>query len=258
MNSLFNETREGGCLQSFKTFMPELAWILNYSVELTLCFFNARDLFSWNPSTHLDVTTMNIHSLDRSPSDLYHCIKLANGYIATGDSDGRITIVDPLDFRIVTNFKLNDYHVNFISELSDGTLVVASDDSNIFFLNVSSGYRQLSVRNVFCGHTKFVESVIEIRRDFIVSAGFDKKLCLWDINKGLCTMKYRGHTKGIMCLLKLWNGNFVSAGHDKVVFMWNMYQETPLFELRGHSDMIILSCGAYTMVKFLMFLKNKK
>ena len=93
------------------------------------------------------------------------------------------------------------------------------------------------------GHTDVVMDMLYIKKEFQVLAtcGMDKRILLWNVEKGIVRGKRMGHKGGVRMLARGGRTNtgsstILSSGFDYEVFVWDVkgLSKKPLMVLRGH------------------------
>lgn len=88
------------------------------------------------------------------------------------------------------------------------------------------------------GHTSSIVRVLFSPDDMLLaSAAKDKKVILWNVERGLKHLELKGHQESVLGLS--WNSDstrLASCDHAGRVMVWSPRQDTPLHILDGHTD----------------------
>jgi len=106
-----------------------------------------------------------------------------------------------------------------ICELEDGTFVIVADNEMKRW-----DMTKRTMLQTFKGHSAMIEKVIELKRDVIVSASYDKTVRMWNVSTGECLNVLTQHNASVYGLLKLQDGYFVSGSSDKTIRVWDENQ----------------------------------
>ena len=93
------------------------------------------------------------------------------------------------------------------------------------------------------GHTAAVVRAVFSHDDMLLaSAAKDKKVILWNVERGVKHLELRGHQESVLGLC--WNSDssrLASCDHAGKVLVWNPRNDTPVHILEGHSDICYVS-----------------
>lgn len=118
-------------------------------------------------------------------------------------------------------------------------VVSCSKDSTISVWARDSEY---SLKHRFTGHRGPINA-IQMRGDFIVSAGGDALVKLWSIQENKCIRTFKGHSRGLACVqMSLCQKYIVSGGNDNTIRIWKSDTGECLHQLVGHSSLIRSIC----------------
>jgi len=167
-----------------------------------------------------------------------HCLLKAknNSYFVYGLDGGIVEAMRLSDFGLLLSFRPHSHSVASICELErldDGEGGEASSTTTTVGLFVSASFdRKLKmwdlegrVLRTFHGHCDWVQSVVMLNRDQIVSTSNDKTIRLWSVATGKCLRTSTLHSEIIVGLDKLKKDNrglFVSGScHDRLLAVWD-------------------------------------
>jgi WD40 repeat protein/tRNA A-37 threonylcarbamoyl transferase component Bud32 len=89
----------------------------------------------------------------------------------------------------------------------------------------------------FQGHTSYVAGLAVVPgSDLVLSAGWDKVVCVWKLDSGAEVGRFTGHTSGVNAVAVSGDGVLAaSGGSDKTVRLWQVATRRPLHTLEGHT-----------------------
>lgn len=92
----------------------------------------------------------------------------------------------------------------------------------------------------FAEHRGGVRSVaVSPAGRYVLSAGDDRAIWLWDIDTGQGIHRFDGHTDVVNCVAFSPDGRLaMSGGDDKTVRLWNVATQTALPAFEGHTDAV--------------------
>ena len=119
------------------------------------------------------------------------------------------------DFGVLSSFLLHDDNVavESICELQDGSFVSAAWNT------VKRWDEEGTVLQTF--FHSFVNIVIELNRDVIVSAGADDTVNMWKVSTGECLRTLTFHSQHVVGLAKVKDGVFASGSYDGMIVVWD-------------------------------------
>ena len=142
-------------------------------------------------------------------------------FLATGDSNGIVTVWDTASRREIFICKGHTRCVYSVTFSPDSTIIASgSDDQTVRLWDIKSG----EFRNILKGHTSTVYSVaFNPDGTMIASGSFDQTLRLWDINNGACLRIFEGHTNLINSVAFSIDGTMLaSSSLDQTVRLWDI------------------------------------
>ena len=125
-----------------------------------------------------------------------------------------------LDIKKETFITTFDHHTSIIfaiTPLSCREQIVSADSSGVIKVWDYSGREEMS----FQGNKCFVNILLELPNESLVSAGNHNQIHIWDINNGRNTFVLEEHDKPIIALLVLRNKRLISSGLDRMICIWN-------------------------------------
>jgi len=181
-----------------------------------------RILKEWNINTYECLSTFSVSSIPYSQMK-----PMRDGRKTTliwGTDDGELEIRRLSDFSVITSLpspdKPKNYNILCICELEDGSFVSGAY-GRLWRCKVEAESESIQVIQDFRGHSDWIIQVIELKRDVIVSASFDRTLRIWKVSTGECLHRLTLHTKGIYGLVKLSEDKFVSVSADSTMRVWD-------------------------------------
>lgn len=162
-------------------------------------------------------------------------------YLATGGWDASAIVWDIESGEIINSYKTENnspYTLSFAQ--NDFYLLVGGLDKDFKLIEIDTG---VPAKNLI-GHNEIV-SDINVKGNQILTASWDNKAKLWDINSGLITQKFVGHKGHIYAASFDNEGKWVAtASADRTAKIWDIKTGQELKSFKGHSD-------AVTSVDFL-------
>ena len=76
--------------------------------------------------------------------------------------------------------------------------------------------------NQYGKQNKMRLNLLKINSNVFLSAGSDKLIKLWNIEKGECIGTLAGHSDSVYCLIKLNSYQILSASLDRTMRLWNI------------------------------------
>lgn len=111
------------------------------------------------------------------------------------------------------------------------------------------------------GHLGYIWSLLNFDTNFIISAGRDKLIKIWN-QEGSCEQSLAGHENSILCLEKISDTCFLSGSRDRAIIVWekkddNKFVQTKHFQIHSAivlslcriNDDIFASCGGDNLIK---------
>lgn len=153
--------------------------------------------------------------------------------IASGNSDGTISLWNLGDGKLIATLRGHEKPVNAVVISPDGKMLVSgSDDNTIKIWNISNGELKQSLE----GHALAV-SALAIAPDgkTLISGSWDKTIKIWDMTTGELNRTIAGHTALVSALSVSPDGGILASGsQDKTIRLWHLETAQPLGVLRGH------------------------
>jgi WD40 repeat protein/tRNA A-37 threonylcarbamoyl transferase component Bud32 len=89
----------------------------------------------------------------------------------------------------------------------------------------------------FQGHTSYIAGLAVVPgSDLVLSAGWDKAVCVWKLDTGAEVGRFTGHTSGVNAVAVSGDGLLAaSGGSDKTVRLWDVATRRPRHTLEGHT-----------------------
>lgn len=89
--------------------------------------------------------------------------------------------------------------------------------STIQICNVNTGECELALEKA---HFGTINGLIELVDGRLGSSSDDRRIKIWDIDRGICDQILRGHSNDIGSLIQLTDGRLVSGGYDETIVIW--------------------------------------
>ncbi|XP_012519441.1 PREDICTED: apoptotic protease-activating factor 1 [Propithecus coquereli] len=175
------------------------------------------------------------------------CLSPHHQYIAFGDEDGAIEILELLNNRIFQSRIRHKKAVRHIQFTADGkTVISSSDDSAIQVWNWQSE------EYVFLqAHQETVKNFRLLKNSRLLSWSFDGTVKVWNIITGRMEKDFICHHGTVLsCDISLDATKFSSTSADKTAKIWSFELLSPLHELRGHTGCV--RCSAFSVDSTLL------
>ncbi|XP_004700807.1 apoptotic protease-activating factor 1 [Echinops telfairi] len=163
------------------------------------------------------------------------CLSPQLQYIAFGDEDGAVEILELLNGQIFQSKSGHKKAVRHVQFTADGkTLISSSDDSAIQVWNWQSD------EHVFLqAHQETVKDFRLLKNSRLLSWSFDGTVKVWNIMTGRIEKDFVCHQDTVLsCDISPDETKFSSTSTDKTAKIWNFEHSFPLHELRGHKGCV--------------------
>uniref|UniRef100_F6W9P6 Apoptotic protease-activating factor 1 n=1 Tax=Callithrix jacchus TaxID=9483 RepID=F6W9P6_CALJA len=175
------------------------------------------------------------------------CLSPHLQYIAFGDENGAIEILEPVNNRIFQSrirHKKTVRHIQFTAD--EKTLISSSDDSAIQVWNW-----QLEKCEVLQAHQEPVKDFRLLKNSRLLSWSFDGTVKVWNIFTGKVEKDFVCHQGTVLsCDISHDATKFSSTSADKTAKIWSFDLLSPLHELRGHNGCV--RCSAFSVDSTLL------
>ena len=105
-----------------------------------------------------------------------------------------------------------------LRELSNGDVAAGLGNGALYIIEVTD---ELLIKTIFVqGHTKTINSIIELENNKIVTSSDENDLILWDLKDPESMYLIKGHTDLVTCLCYISGTRFASASRDKTLKIW--------------------------------------
>ncbi|XP_049740084.1 apoptotic protease-activating factor 1 isoform X1 [Elephas maximus indicus] len=175
------------------------------------------------------------------------CLSPQLQYVAFGDEDGAIEILELLNGRIFQSRIRHKKAVRHIQFTADGkTLISSSDDSTIQVWNWRSE------EYVFLqAHQETVKDFRLLKNSRLLSWSFDGTVKVWNIITGRIEKDFVCHQDTVLsCDISPDATKFSSTSADKTAKIWNFDLLFPLHELSGHTGCV--RCSVFSVDSTLL------
>ncbi|KAM6153089.1 apoptotic protease-activating factor 1 isoform 3-T3 [Erethizon dorsatum] len=169
------------------------------------------------------------------------CLSRHLQYIAFGDEDGAIEILELLNNKVFQSRIGHKKAVRHIQFTADGkTLISSSDDSAIQVWNWQSEEYVL-----LQAHQETVTDFRLLENSRLLSWSFDGTVKVWDIITGKTEKDFVCHQGTVLsCDISSDATKFSSTSADKTAKIWSFELPSPLHELKGHNGCV--RCSAFS------------
>lgn len=128
--------------------------------------------------------------------------------------------------------KNSPYSLSFAKD--DLYLMVGGLGNNLRMIEIDTG----EPAKTLIGHSEIV-SDLSVKENNLLTASWDGRVKLWDLNSGLITKKFIGHKGHVYAASFDESGNWIAtAGADRIVRLWDINTGKERTSFRGHSDII--------------------
>ncbi|XP_038170517.1 apoptotic protease-activating factor 1 [Arvicola amphibius] len=175
------------------------------------------------------------------------CLSPHLEYVAFGDEDGAIKIIELPNNRVFSSRLGHKKAVRHIQFTADGkTLISSSDDSVIQVWNwQSEDYVFLQ------GHQETVKDFRLLKNSRLLSWSFDGTVKVWNIITGRTEKDFLCHQGAVLsCDVSSDAAKFSSTSADKTAKIWSFELLSPLHELEGHTGCV--RCSAFSLDGILL------
>ncbi|KAM5288986.1 apoptotic protease-activating factor 1 isoform 4-T4 [Ctenodactylus gundi] len=170
------------------------------------------------------------------------CLSPRLQYIAFGDEDGAIEILELLNnkvFQSRNGHKKAVRHIQFTAD--EKTLISSSDDCTIEVWNWQSG-KYVSLQ----AHQETVKDFRLLENSRLLSWSFDGTVKVWNIITGKIEKNFVCHQGTVLsCDISSDTTKFSSTSADKTAKIWSFELLLPLHELKGHNGCV--RCSAFSL-----------
>ena len=127
-------------------------------------------------------------------------------------------------------------------ELDNNRYAVGYSDGNI---EIRSSDNHAVISSLQKGHQYGVFSIVYVKPNYLISAGQESEINVWDLNKNVIHKKLSGHTGAIISLCDIENNQIASGsgGRDNSIKIWDIQTGALISTLEGHTK------GVYGIVK---------
>lgn len=163
-------------------------------------------------------------------------------YIAFGDEDGTIKVLELLNNKI---FQSRIGHKNIVRHIqftADGKTVISSSDDSVIQV-----WNWQSEEYVFLqAHQETVKDFRLLKDSRLLSWSFDGTVKVWNIITGKIEKDFVCHQDTVLsCDVSVDAAKFSSTSTDKTAKIWSFEQFSPLHELMGHKGCV--RCSVFSM-----------
>jgi F-box and WD-40 domain protein 1/11 len=180
-----------------------------------------------------------IHTLGGQPDQKWShtgsvlCLAVDDNIMVSGSSDWSCIIWQLPEFMPVKQIFRHSAGVLDVC-VDENHIISCSKDSTIIVWDRT--HPDYPIKYQLKGHRGPVNA-LNIRGDYVFSAGGDGIVKMWDLLTGTCVRDFRGHTRGLACVQV--SGNIViSAGNDKTIRTWNIDTGQCVRVLEGHKCLV--------------------
>ncbi|XP_071465710.1 apoptotic protease-activating factor 1 isoform X1 [Marmota flaviventris] len=175
------------------------------------------------------------------------CLSPHLQYVAFGDEDGAIEILELLNNRVFqprVGHKKAVRHIQFTAD--EKTLISSSDDSSIQIWNWQSEEYVL-----LQGHQEAVKDFRLLKHSGLLSWSFDGTVKVWNTITGKMEKDFVCHQGTVLsCDISSDATKFSSTSADKTAKIWSFELPSPLHELKGHNGCV--RCSAFSVDSSLL------
>lgn len=175
------------------------------------------------------------------------CLSPHLEYVAFGDEEGAIKIIELLNNRVFSSGIGHKKAVRHIQFTADGkTLISSSEDSVIQVWNWQTE------EYVFLqAHQETVKDFRLLRDSRLLSWSFDGTVKVWNVITGRIERDFTCHQGTVLsCAISSDATKFSSTSADKTAKIWSFELPSPLHELKGHNSCV--RCSAFSLDGILL------
>lgn len=175
------------------------------------------------------------------------CLSPHLEYVAFGDEDGAIKIIELPNNRVFSSGVGHKKAVRHIQFTADGkTLISSSEDSVIQVWNWQTGdYVFLQA------HQETVKDFRLLQDSRLLSWSFDGTVKVWNVITGRIERDFTCHQGTVLsCAISSDATKFSSTSADKTAKIWSFDLLSPLHELKGHNGCV--RCSAFSLDGILL------
>lgn len=198
--------------------------------DQTKILFGSRD----HTIQILDQTTLQCTQILTGHTGSVLCLQYDERILITGSSDTTVRVWD-----IVTGAMINTliHHSDSVLHLKfgNGMMVTGSKDLSIAVWKLNNP-TDITVRRILVGHRAAV-NVVDFDKRYIVSAGGDKTIKVWDTVSCALVRNLIGHERAVTCL-QYKNRIVISGSGDTSIRLWDIESGTCIRVLHGHGKLV--------------------
>ena len=144
-----------------------------------------------------------------------YILQLKTGKVLIG-SENNLCLFDLDTKKKLTNIEV-ETGIWCIKELADGTVAIGEGNGNISILEVGN---DIKIKCVLKGHTKPINSIIQLNNQKLVTSSDENNIILWDLKDPDAKYFIEGHTNLVSCLTLLEGNKFISVSKDMTLKIW--------------------------------------
>lgn len=155
-------------------------------------------------------------------------------YVGDGD---KIIVYDILTRQQIKEIATRGGHIRDISQSIDGKcLFIAVSNGTASIVDLDTGEEV-----ILCGHTRFVNCVIQGEGTDVLTGSTDNTIRRWNSLTGVCLQVYRGHAGPVVSIIyDAVTRRIFSASVDNTIIVWNGETDEKIRVMEGHDDRVNL------------------
>ena len=166
----------------------------------------------------------NFKTLNNHTKYIYHLSKLKDGRLISCSGDSTLNIYKKDSFELQLSIKEHSDEVFFCTQLINDKIITCSKDNTMNIIKLIDE-NKYNLEQKLTGHNSYVNNVIEIRENELISVSHDKTMKLWEFKKDKfeCSKSTTfQNSGGNSNILKINEDEFVtSSENDKCIKFWN-------------------------------------
>jgi len=161
--------------------------------------------------------------------------------LASGSFDETVQIWSIKTGQTLRTIEVNGYVISLKLLIGCVHVAVGLSNGNINIYNVNDG----SLVSTLGGHSSFVQDMVLISSDLLVSSSQDLTIRIWNLKTNQSKILDK-HSEAVFGLKLVTSDLLASVSWDQTIKLWNISSGTLLRTLEGHTDLMLWSVDLLT------------